>query len=169
MILVSCCHCLCPIIWSQVFSRSWRCSWSSACDAPITSEWSTSLLPVKMRLVLEIWRRKKKMYVFYWNKSAKMIVWLLFPYPVCSLMTGILRSHAIIYPHPWVVIPWRYGNKEIWGFPCRTWWLHDMETLSTLLAGGFSSQRSQWYGPLLIYLLLAWTSFFLKQQTVVML
>ena len=30
MILVSCCRCLCPINWSQVLSRSWRCSWSSA-------------------------------------------------------------------------------------------------------------------------------------------
>ena len=30
MILVSLCRCLCPINWSQVLSRSWRCSWSSA-------------------------------------------------------------------------------------------------------------------------------------------
>ena len=29
MILVSPCSCLCPIHWSQVFSREWRCSWSS--------------------------------------------------------------------------------------------------------------------------------------------
>ena len=30
MFLVSSCSCLCPIHWSQVFSREWRCSWSSA-------------------------------------------------------------------------------------------------------------------------------------------
>ena len=30
MILVSCCSCLCPNNWSQVLSREWRCSWSSA-------------------------------------------------------------------------------------------------------------------------------------------
>ena len=30
MILVSSCSCLCPILWSQVLSREWRCSWSSA-------------------------------------------------------------------------------------------------------------------------------------------
>ena len=30
MILVSLCRCLCPINWSQVLNRSWRCSWSSA-------------------------------------------------------------------------------------------------------------------------------------------
>ena len=30
MILLSSCSCLCPIHWSQVLSREWRCSWSSA-------------------------------------------------------------------------------------------------------------------------------------------
>ena len=30
MFLVSCCSCLCRIHWSQVLSRQWRCSWSSA-------------------------------------------------------------------------------------------------------------------------------------------
>ena len=30
MILVSSCSCLCSIYWSQVLSREWRCSWSSA-------------------------------------------------------------------------------------------------------------------------------------------
>ena len=30
MILVSSCICLWPIYWSQVLSREWRCSWSSA-------------------------------------------------------------------------------------------------------------------------------------------
>ena len=30
MLLISACSCLCPIHWSQVLSREWRCSWSSA-------------------------------------------------------------------------------------------------------------------------------------------
>ena len=30
MILLASCSCLCPIHWSQVLSRKWRCSWSSA-------------------------------------------------------------------------------------------------------------------------------------------
>ena len=30
MFLVLSCICLCPIHWSQVLSREWRCSWSSA-------------------------------------------------------------------------------------------------------------------------------------------
>ena len=29
MFLISFCSCLCPIHWSQVLSREWRCSWSS--------------------------------------------------------------------------------------------------------------------------------------------
>ena len=30
MLFVLSCSCLCPIYWSHVFSREWRCSWSSA-------------------------------------------------------------------------------------------------------------------------------------------
>ena len=30
MFLISSCSCLCPVQWSQVLSREWRCSWSSA-------------------------------------------------------------------------------------------------------------------------------------------
>ena len=30
MFLVSACSCLCPIHWSLVLSREWRCNWSSA-------------------------------------------------------------------------------------------------------------------------------------------
>ena len=30
MFFVSFCICICPIHWSQVLSREWRCSWSSA-------------------------------------------------------------------------------------------------------------------------------------------
>ena len=30
MFFTSSCSCLCPIQWSQVLSREWRCSWSSA-------------------------------------------------------------------------------------------------------------------------------------------
>ena len=59
------CDCLCRIPWSQMLSREWRCSWSSAdrrCsvgaaptgDAPTTSEWSTIVLPTKVRLLLEV-------------------------------------------------------------------------------------------------------------------
>ena len=30
MILLSSCSCFCPIHWSQLLSRQWRCSWGSA-------------------------------------------------------------------------------------------------------------------------------------------
>ena len=45
------------IYLSHLLNREWRCSWSSSVgDAPTTSEWSTISLPIKTRLVLEIWR-----------------------------------------------------------------------------------------------------------------
>ena len=50
--LVLSCGCLCRIPWSQMLSRQWRCSWSSA----DRSEWSTILLPTKVRLILEVLR-----------------------------------------------------------------------------------------------------------------
>ena len=50
------CRCLFPIYWSKVLGREWRCSWSSTDTAPTTSEWSTVLLPNKMRLILDILR-----------------------------------------------------------------------------------------------------------------
>ena len=49
------------IYWSQVLSREWRCSWSSAAG----SEWSTNLLPTKVRLILEVWRHVE--YTHYTN------------------------------------------------------------------------------------------------------
>ena len=55
MIPVSSCSCLCRINWSQTLSREWRCSWSSVGAAPTISEWSTSVLPSKVRLILEVW------------------------------------------------------------------------------------------------------------------
>ena len=50
--LVSSCSCLCTIYWSQMLSQEWRCSSSKAWT---TSEWSTSLLPTKLHLILEVW------------------------------------------------------------------------------------------------------------------
>ena len=45
--------CLRKIYWSQMFSGEWRCSVGAA---PTTSEWSTILLPTKVRLILETWQ-----------------------------------------------------------------------------------------------------------------
>ena len=56
MFLVSTCSCICPSYWCQVLSGEWRCSWSSADTgaAPIKSEWSTNLLPVKVSYVRDL-------------------------------------------------------------------------------------------------------------------
>ena len=56
MFLISSCICLCAIHWCQVLSWEWRYSWSSAdrrCSNH-TSEWSTSLLPIKVPLTSEV-------------------------------------------------------------------------------------------------------------------
>ena len=58
MILVSSCSCLCPTHWNQVFQVENEDVVGAAPtgDAPTTSEWSTILLPSKVRLILETWR-----------------------------------------------------------------------------------------------------------------
>ena len=49
--LILSCSCLCSIFAKSICSinREWRCCWSSA-------EWSTILLPTKVRFILEDWR-----------------------------------------------------------------------------------------------------------------
>ena len=57
MFIVSSCMCLCPIHWSHVLIREWRCSRSSADRWCSNYIWVTTiLLLTKMRLILEIWR-----------------------------------------------------------------------------------------------------------------
>ena len=58
MFLVLSRNCLCPIHWSQVLIREWRCSWGAGPtgDAPTISESSTNLLLTKVRLILEVRR-----------------------------------------------------------------------------------------------------------------
>ena len=47
-----------PNLWSQVLSRESEDVAGAAPtgDAPTTSEWSTTVLPIKVRLILEAWR-----------------------------------------------------------------------------------------------------------------
>ena len=48
--------CHCPIHWSQVLRREWRCNWSIACRrCSKSSEWSRIVLPIKVRIILEVW------------------------------------------------------------------------------------------------------------------
>ena len=59
MFLVLSYNCLCPIHWSQVLRREWRWDVVGAAptgDTPTTFEWSTMLLPTKVRIILEVWR-----------------------------------------------------------------------------------------------------------------
>ena len=47
MFLVSSCSCLCPIHWSHVLRREWKCSWSGTDRR--------SLLSTRVRLISEVW------------------------------------------------------------------------------------------------------------------
>ena len=50
------CDCLCPVPWSQVLSREWRCSWRSADRRCSNYIWVISIwLPIKVRFILEVW------------------------------------------------------------------------------------------------------------------
>ena len=54
MFIVLFCSCLCPIHWSQVLSREWRCSWSSAdrqCSNYIWVINNFILLPAKVSYI----------------------------------------------------------------------------------------------------------------------
>ena len=73
IILVSYCKCLCPVHRKQVSSRAGanRCIWTSA--APTTHEWSTSLLPIKLFLMLKVWR-----HIFHVSMASGMRIWYYF-------------------------------------------------------------------------------------------
>ena len=56
MFLVSSCSCLCPIHWSQVLSREWRCSWSSADRRCCNYIWviNNCIAYYRVRVILEV-------------------------------------------------------------------------------------------------------------------
>ena len=57
MFLILSCSCLCPIHWSQVLSREWRCSWSNAGRRCSNYIWViNNLIAYKGDLILEIWQ-----------------------------------------------------------------------------------------------------------------
>ena len=142
MILVSCCSCLCPINWSQVLNREWRCSWSSVDRrAPTTSEWLTSLLPGKVQLILEIWQLLNHDDVMIWKHLLHFWTFLRgntlitggFPHkgPVIQSFdesitpTKLLNKHAELSSYPgyfwephWPSMGFleisRYAKKVIW-------------------------------------------------------
>ena len=73
---VSSCSCLRPSYWCQVLNREWRCIGAAPTgDAPTTSDWSTILLPPKVRL----YKRFDSTYLVYHITTRK--------HPVMNLIT----------------------------------------------------------------------------------
>ena len=102
MFLVSSISCFCPFHWNQVLCREWRCSLSIA-DAPTTSEWSTVLLPTKVRLISYVLR-----YILSLNHIRS--------FGINSLYHSLHRFiTSIILPTVFnVVVPCHEGNTKLY-------------------------------------------------------
>ena len=84
-------------------------------DAPTTSEWSTSLLPTKLWLILKVW-----WYVLHCGIDLWRLTFLLFPVKSLWMTTGLHWYHDTSRPtvvqvmawccqatsHCWYLIPW---------------------------------------------------------------
>ena len=127
MFLVSSCSCLCPIHWSQVLSRERRCGWTAA--APTTSEWSTSLLPTEVHLILEVWRQQPFIVFLLqyarWYPFNIVIDWIPSRAECgCNSLKGI---------SPWIVIYWCFVNQCCLLY-IKIWCRHIIYALSVLMA-----------------------------------
>ena len=79
--------CLCPIRWSRVLSREWRCSWSSADRRCSNYIWVIdNLLPTKVRLILETWR--------YYETNIRSHRWCLTTVPHWPYLTLMNINHT---------------------------------------------------------------------------
>ena len=75
------------IYWSQVLSREWRCSWSSADRRCCNYIWgSTVLSPAKVHLVLEIW--------WYVGKNIPCLLWGRIP-ANCTISINADKLHKM--------------------------------------------------------------------------
>ena len=129
MRLVSSCICLCPIYWSQVLSREWRCSWSSADRRCSNYIWVINNLDAYLGAS---YIRDLVVDVVGWNHYCHLII-LILSCALCfchNVLGHVLAVCSIPLP--------------------MAWWRHQMETISALLAlcagnsrvtGEFPTQR----------------------------
>ena len=75
MFLVLACSCLCTIYWNQVDNEDAVGAVPTMGDAPTTSEWSTILLPTKVRRILETWRYLKSVTLEEKDPFILLIQW----------------------------------------------------------------------------------------------
>ena len=68
MFVVSSCRCLCAVVKNEDVVGA-----APAGDAPTTSEWSTSLLPTKMRLILQIWQYLFHFIIEQWQQICNFV------------------------------------------------------------------------------------------------
>ena len=107
MFLVSSCSCFCPILWSHVLSREWGCSWQAMLLQNL--RWSTSILPNKLRLILEFWRYFMSLIsltnIVLIQRGVVSSYW--YRTPLLSTWAGFRRGPAI------PVASQRYGSRYL--------------------------------------------------------
>ena len=75
MILVSSCSCLCPTHSSQMLSREWRRTWSSA-DRRCSKYIWVILFSTKVRLILKTWRYFTFEGICTWFALCCVLLWI---------------------------------------------------------------------------------------------
>ena len=88
-------------------------------QAPITSEWSTILLPTKVRLILEVWGYSYFCCIFDSNSLKNQQTGLNWTFHETESLISI-RTFSLLHCI----------------FVLISWWRHQMETFSALLAIG---------------------------------
>ena len=149
MFVVSSCSWLCPIHWSHVFSREWRCSWSSADRRCSNYIW----------VINNFIGYKGAPYIRYfavvltYDGHADIVG--------CDGSQLVSRSQSVTHNnagcHPNAV--WYLWEHNRWYLPICilhmeyvyhvAWWRHKMETFSVLLAlweGNSPVTGGQWHG-----------------------
>ena len=115
MILVPFCSCLCPIYWSHVLSREWRCSWSSAdrrcsnyiwvIDNLIANKGASYIRDLTVLISFQIFHFRE-ISMFYFPNGLFLLLpnhqnWFL-----CDLMKNYIFPKNFISYHIFAMLPW---------------------------------------------------------------
>ena len=93
MFLVSSCSCLCPIHWSQVWSREWRCSCSQRRQAMLQLHLSDEQFScLLICLILYVWRQSHTQILNVWCQISLITPCFLWTITVYDVIVPRLLS-----------------------------------------------------------------------------
>ena len=169
LILVSSCSCLYPTHSSQVLSKKWKCSWSSTdrrCSnyiwviIKVIADWGAayirSLAVIKLKSSIYIWifhrlcsfRISSTNYLKPDLHCCELIISQFWPHPI-QLIYSLHWYYELVSDH--FIVRLSFYHYMGYNAVCRfSWWRHQMETFSALLAicagnspvpGEFPTQR----------------------------